>query len=824
MANISTQEWKKVASMVRTRTVVQTRTHAQKYFQKVTKTLGCVGICGSDDDGEASACSDIKRGMSLSSKKGRRSFLGSSPDLSAGYPSEISSSMTIAYNPTSSVIKPSALTYGNTPTVKDHFHSSREYMIDEDSIGRDSLVLSELMNMTPNTSGVQSGNSGSLLGLSIPLPPPPFLSLPNREALGFPQPSPAACGKRKHAELQAAQMLAASSVFEIDATDAFLMVKEDSSVGHKRPTGLTLTISNPEVSSDNGGAFFGPPPDSTPGTPWAKDLKALEARGCKTQQSAVPVITPSEQRNFLTKVRLLVQVADLSGLREILNAAEFSAQSFLTSNSGAIGDPASLVSVSNMMTAFTTPLPPDFGGIPRTGSPRAGGSNVISFRKTPGTSLVARSLNRSDKREKSVLMEAISLLDEVHDEAVVCELLSLLLVHGASASLTDSKNNTALHFAATKGLESVGRLLLNKGCPVNLQNSDGDAATHIAAQHGYGAFLEMLVDLGANFHLRNQHALCALDLAGHLSQVPGERAIIRRLMLAKEPRLRTLILYHDDCLAHTTCRSTDWEGPDRLVDIMKRLRDRQEFPEFELEISDQFEKASVVLLNRAHSPEYITFVNDLSTQLNADNSGALGECDFKAPLAMPFTPQIQRFVLNKTLEELKSSEICDTSFSPGTLSSARRAAGAVAHAVDCVLLGRNRNVFCVVRPPGHHAGYNGLLDGGYSCGFCIFNSVAAGALHALEEHNCERVAIIDLDIHHGKLLFCHRDLSQLILLVGNGTEDIVRRYPHPSRLFFFSLHLYDKEAQVQTSTGSVPGFQFYPGSGAADDTVCGSII
>jgi acetoin utilization deacetylase AcuC-like enzyme len=123
---------------------------------------------------------------------------------------------------------------------------------------------------------------------------------------------------------------------------------------------------------------------------------------------------------------------------------------------------------------------------------------------------------------------------------------------------------------------------------------------------------------------------------------------------------------------------------------------------------------------------------------------------------LPFTPQVQRFVMRQASEELKSSENCDTSFSVGTLKAARRAAGAVAHAVDRVMLGRNRNVFCALRPPGHHAGYNGLLDGANSCGFCIFNNVAAGALHALEEHQCERVAIIDLDVHHGTycLFFC----------------------------------------------------------------------
>jgi acetoin utilization deacetylase AcuC-like enzyme len=144
---------------------------------------------------------------------------------------------------------------------------------------------------------------------------------------------------------------------------------------------------------------------------------------------------------------------------------------------------------------------------------------------------------------------------------------------------------------------------------------------------------------------------------------------------------------------------------------------------------------------------------------------------------------------------LKQSQYSDTSFSVGTLQAARRAAGAVAHAVDCILLGRNRNAFCCIRPPGHHAGHRGLLDGSAkSCGFCIFNSVAAGAFHALEVRHCQRVAIIDLDVHH-----------------GNGTEDIVRRFPESSRLFFFSLHLYDHDYEH--------AYEFFPGSGAKDDVV-----
>lgn len=118
-----------------------------------------------------------------------------------------------------------------------------------------------------------------------------------------------------------------------------------------------------------------------------------------------------------------------------------------------------------------------------------------------------------------------------------------------------------------------------------------------------------------------------------------------------------------------------------------------------------------------------------------------------------------------------------------------------------VLVGRNRNAFCVVRPPGHHAGINGLLSDAESCGFCLFNNVAAGAMHALsdEKHRprCERCAIVDIDAHH-----------------GNGTEEIVRKCHDSGRLLFFSVHLYDCDKPKKTNEFN---YKFYPGTGADDD-------
>jgi acetoin utilization deacetylase AcuC-like enzyme len=120
--------------------------------------------------------------------------------------------------------------------------------------------------------------------------------------------------------------------------------------------------------------------------------------------------------------------------------------------------------------------------------------------------------------------------------------------------------------------------------------------------------------------------------------------------------------------------------------------------------------------------------------------------------------------------------------------------------VHSVLIGRNRNAFCIVRPPGHHTGINGLLEGGESCGFCIFNNVAAGALHAIADDklSCNRCAIVDIDVHH-----------------GNGTEEIVRRFNDPSKLFFFSIHLFDNDRKAKP--GAQSAYKFYPGTGDEDE-------
>ena len=109
---------------------------------------------------------------------------------------------------------------------------------------------------------------------------------------------------------------------------------------------------------------------------------------------------------------------------------------------------------------------------------------------------------------------------------------------------------------------------------------------------------------------------------------------MRQAMLLLEPRLRSLILYHEDCLEHAARRESDWEGPDRLKGIMSLLMGSNTFANYEIEISNQFEKAHVELLSRVHSPDYIAFVNALSKQVQESGKASTAAVPFTPPQAL----------------------------------------------------------------------------------------------------------------------------------------------------------------------------------------------
>jgi acetoin utilization deacetylase AcuC-like enzyme len=117
----------------------------------------------------------------------------------------------------------------------------------------------------------------------------------------------------------------------------------------------------------------------------------------------------------------------------------------------------------------------------------------------------------------------------------------------------------------------------------------------------------------------------------------------------------------------------------------------------------------------------------------------------------------------------------DTVVSEGSWGAVTAGAGCVLDGVDMAFDGRARRSFSAVRPPGHHA----LRD--RAMGFCLFGNVAIGAHYAIARYGCERVLVVDWDVHH-----------------GNGTQALVEQ---DARIHFVSMHQWP----------------WYPGTGAADD-------
>ena len=205
--------------------------------------------------------------------------------------------------------------------------------------------------------------------------------------------------------------------------------------------------------------------------------------------------------------------------------------------------------------------------------------------------------------------------------------------------------------------------------------------------------------------------------------------------------MTTLVFTHPACLEHDAGPGHP-ESPARLRSVLEALHR----PQFETLVWREARRATDEEIERVHARAYIAQV-------------------------MHAVPQVGRVSLD-----------LDTAVSPGSGEAALRAAGAVCGAVDAVAAGEGANAFCAIRPPGHHAERDRAM------GFCLFNNVAIGALHARASHGCRRVAVVDFDVHH-----------------GNGTQDSFAADPG---LFYASTHQYPA----------------YPGTGAAAERGVGNIV
>jgi acetoin utilization deacetylase AcuC-like enzyme len=96
----------------------------------------------------------------------------------------------------------------------------------------------------------------------------------------------------------------------------------------------------------------------------------------------------------------------------------------------------------------------------------------------------------------------------------------------------------------------------------------------------------------------------------------------------------------------------------------------------------------------------------------------------------------------------------------GTWVAAKTGADCAVNAAHALRLGEHGS-FALTRPPGHHAGAD------YFGGYCFLNNAALAAQHLLDD-GLQRVAILDIDYHH-----------------GNGTQSI---FYHRKDVLFASIH------------------------------------
>jgi acetoin utilization deacetylase AcuC-like enzyme len=117
----------------------------------------------------------------------------------------------------------------------------------------------------------------------------------------------------------------------------------------------------------------------------------------------------------------------------------------------------------------------------------------------------------------------------------------------------------------------------------------------------------------------------------------------------------------------------------------------------------------------------------------------------------------------------------DTYTTSASWNLAHHAAGGAAAMAASIWEGLSTRGFALTRPPGHHAMH------GQGMGFCLLNNIAIAAEFVLKNYPVSRLAIVDLDLHH-----------------GNGTQDI----------------FWTRDDVFYVSTHQAP---FYPGTGRLYD-------
>eukprot|EP01138_Halocafeteria_seosinensis_P012190 gb/GECG01012458.1/.p1 GENE.gb/GECG01012458.1/~~gb/GECG01012458.1/.p1 ORF type:complete len:801 (+),score=102.21 gb/GECG01012458.1/:1-2403(+) len=281
----------------------------------------------------------------------------------------------------------------------------------------------------------------------------------------------------------------------------------------------------------------------------------------------------------------------------------------------------------------------------------------------------------------------------------------------------DNHGWTALHWAAYGGNPDIVNSLIKEGVDVSLVSKYGNSAAHIAAQSNNREALNKLVDCGVSMDIENMFGFTP-------SHYESEH---------KNGSSKTTVIHHESSMDHLTCSEPACfssidpppENQERLRTLVSQ-RGILRSPQFSgLSWNADAQRASISDILRIHEYSYVRKLLEACEQCPPGSHGVV-------------------------------SLDGDTTVSRGTWEAAQYAAGSVCKAVDMCMSGATENVFCAIRPPGHHAGPYGKVtnarDKSGSHGFCLLNNVAIGAAYARAKYSQEKpfkVAIVDFDVHHG---------------------------------------------------------------------------
>ena len=168
---------------------------------------------------------------------------------------------------------------------------------------------------------------------------------------------------------------------------------------------------------------------------------------------------------------------------------------------------------------------------------------------------------------------------------------------------------------------------------------------------------------------------------------------------------------------------------------------------------------SSTVLARIHAPRYLQFLQTAWAQwLALDPANAQVQ---PFPSVWPVRTlrsdiEPDNFVAKLGLYSMDNG----TPLAAGSWQAAKAGADAAASAAARVAAGA-RAAFCCTRPPGHHAGPD------FMGGYCLLNN-AAVATQWLRDQGAARVAVLDVDYHH-----------------GNGTQSI---FYDRADVLFVSIH------------------------------------